>query len=170
MPARTLSNDVYLGIKAAFRQLTKLCGGLEAAALDTRVGKSSLGNYGNVNMPDEFAPADVIADLEAAVGEPVVTRALAKAAGYQLVLAANAQCAAREIAAHELIVMATEIDVKLAGIQQQALAAAADGKISDRELDEQIQAHERLIIRVQRNHDDLCRLREVRRVTKGIPA
>ncbi|WP_139839845.1 hypothetical protein [Oceanibacterium hippocampi] len=77
---RPFGRASYLGLKAAMRRLVRLCGGLESAAMVTRVGKTELGRYQNPNEA-LFAPADVIADLEADAGEAPVTRALARMAG-----------------------------------------------------------------------------------------
>lgn len=83
-PPRILPRQAYLAIKAGFRLLVEAAGGVVAAAGGSRVGKTNLSDYGSINRLDVFAPADVIADLEASVGEPVVTRALARLAGYEL--------------------------------------------------------------------------------------
>lgn len=71
-------------LKAATRRLLDAAGGLVSASMACRAGKTSLGRFGSVN-DEQFMPADVIADLEADIGEPVVTRELARLAGYKLV-------------------------------------------------------------------------------------
>jgi hypothetical protein len=75
---------VYLRLKAAVRKLVKTAGGQESAATITRASHASLSRYG---MPDDpnFMPIDIVADLEADVGAPEVTRMLADLAGYLLV-------------------------------------------------------------------------------------
>ncbi len=50
----------------------------------TRVKKSNLSDYGNINRPDINAPNDVILDLELAAGDPIVTREIARMQGYAL--------------------------------------------------------------------------------------
>ncbi|SLN77536.1 phage regulatory CII family protein [Oceanibacterium hippocampi] len=77
---RPLSRPDYLRLKAAFRRLVRAAGGLESAAMVTRVGKTELGRYQHVNEP-LFAPVDVVADLEADTGEAPVTREMARMAG-----------------------------------------------------------------------------------------
>lgn len=76
----------YLRLKAAGRELVSIAGGLERAAAQTRVAKTKLQAAGSPH--DEhatvFLSVDVIADLEAATGEPCVTRELAHLAGYEL--------------------------------------------------------------------------------------
>ena len=85
MSARQLPERDYLALKASTRGLLKLAGGQEAASSATRVGQQALSRYGAASEPEAFAPIDVIADLEAETGEPVVTRALAHLAGFDLV-------------------------------------------------------------------------------------
>lgn len=67
-------------LKALFRVLLTRCGGLDAAATCVRVGRSQLANYTDMHS-DQFAPADVVAELEAVAGEPLVTAELARRAG-----------------------------------------------------------------------------------------
>ncbi|WP_316979989.1 hypothetical protein [Shumkonia mesophila] len=83
-PTRQLPLGDYLKIKAGTRELTKLAGGQEAAAGVTRRSHVSIGRYGRPQDPD-FAPVDVVADLEAEVGAVPVTRVLADLAGFVLV-------------------------------------------------------------------------------------
>jgi hypothetical protein len=74
----------YNGLKTAWKLLTSDCGGLEATASCTRVGKSQIALYGDVTS-ETFPPADVLLDVEAVAGLPRVTTALAGAQGYRLV-------------------------------------------------------------------------------------
>lgn len=66
-----------LQLKAATRALIELNGGLESASCVTRVAKSQLAAYASINEATAYAPLDVILDLEAAVGRPLATDALA---------------------------------------------------------------------------------------------
>ncbi len=84
MAARKHCESAYLALKAAARRLIGSAGGLEAAANVTRVSKASLGFYTQPTH-DQHMPADVIADLEADIGDPVITRELARLSGYALV-------------------------------------------------------------------------------------
>lgn len=84
-----LSEETYLGIKAAFGRLLHLNGGQTEAARVTRVPQDMLSRYKSaspehVSETPRFPPADVIADLENACGEPEVTRLLARLSGYRL--------------------------------------------------------------------------------------
>lgn len=72
-------------LKTAFRVLVARCGGLEAAAAATRVSKTCLAASYDGNAQDRWPAIDVIADLETAAGEPVVTKMLAAMHGYALV-------------------------------------------------------------------------------------
>lgn len=80
---RTLTRSDYLRLKAATRKLISLCGGVEGAAASTRVNKSVLSDYGNPNK-DQFAPLDVIADLETVAGKTPVTTLLAEISHHVL--------------------------------------------------------------------------------------
>lgn len=72
--------EAHRALKALFRVLLQRCGGLDAAAACVRVGRSQLANYTDMHS-DQFAPVDVVAELEAVAGEPVVTADLARRAG-----------------------------------------------------------------------------------------
>lgn len=84
MSVRKLTDAAQMSLKAAQRRLIRAAGGLESAASVTRVNKTTLGYYGQIEHEQHMA-ADVIGDLEADVGDPIVTRELARLAGYQLV-------------------------------------------------------------------------------------
>jgi hypothetical protein len=88
MEARTFGKDAYKRLKRRTDKLIEACGGLVTAAHETRAGKSSLANYADSRdhgaAANMWAPIDVIADLERAAGEPLVTRELARLAGYDL--------------------------------------------------------------------------------------
>lgn len=81
---RAHPDATYLALKAETRRLIKACGGVESAASVTRVDFQTLSRYSRP-QEQQFIPVDVIADLEQDCGEPVVTRALADLAGYDLV-------------------------------------------------------------------------------------
>lgn len=78
---RQLPQTDYFRLKAATRDLVTRVGGQEAAARVSRLKSHvTVGRYGRV-QDVEFAPIDVVADLEAEIGEAPVTRALAALAG-----------------------------------------------------------------------------------------
>lgn len=78
-----ISDADKAALKAAARRMIKVAGGLESASTACRASKTSLGRFGSIH-DEQFIPADVIADLEADVGEPIVSRELARLAGYEL--------------------------------------------------------------------------------------
>ncbi|SNY94095.1 hypothetical protein SAMN04515647_4418 [Cohaesibacter sp. ES.047] len=82
--ARQYAADFYLRLRHRCRALIKTCGGIECAADLSRVSQAHIGRYG---APDgrDWMPADVIADLEKDIGEPVVSRALVQALGFEVV-------------------------------------------------------------------------------------
>lgn len=120
-------------LKAATRQLVQAAGGQEAAATYTRfVRHQAFSDFGNAG-PDhaaKFAPIDAVADLEAVThgtpGHPVVTRALARAAGFALVPLPAARTAELDFAAHLQAIIRETADVTL-GLSVH-LQAAASGK------------------------------------------
>lgn len=81
---RPFGAATYLRLKASARALVKKAGGQESAASITRAGHQTLSRYG---LPDDatFMPVDVVADLEADIDAPVITRVLADLAGYLLI-------------------------------------------------------------------------------------
>lgn len=84
--ARQLPLADYEKLKAAWRRLLKACGGPEVASKITRARNHSLlSEYGSPSCLDRFPPLDVIADLEAECGEPMVSQALADLMGCDLI-------------------------------------------------------------------------------------
>ncbi len=74
----------HAALKTAVLVVVRKLGGLDAAATCCRVGATNLQQYGSQAHPDRHIPADVILDLEAIAGEPIITAALARAQGYRL--------------------------------------------------------------------------------------
>ena len=87
------------GLKTGFRALVQASGGLEASAAATRVAKTVLALGYDQAALDRFPAIDVVADLERASGEPIVTHLLAAMQGYALVRVEPVSgCALRAIA------------------------------------------------------------------------
>jgi hypothetical protein len=65
-------------LKIAFGELVGLVGGVEAAASDCRVSKSTIARYASLSPADAecFAPVDVVRALEAVAGQAVITAEL----------------------------------------------------------------------------------------------
>lgn len=83
-PPSYLPSRDYMRLKAATRRLVESAGGPADAAAIARTDAPRLSRYGNPHEVHSI-PADVIADLEAATGDPTVTRCLADLAGFVLV-------------------------------------------------------------------------------------
>ncbi len=82
MNDRQLPRSDYFGIKGATRELVG-----RAGTNCTRVDQQTLSKYGNPgeDHAERFMPVDVVADLEAECGLPIVTRKLAELSGCLLV-------------------------------------------------------------------------------------
>lgn len=89
-PARRLGDADYRRLKLATRRQIAACGGLEAAAAGTRVGKSELGNYQSLHRPGRYIPIDIAADLTACSRALDIAEALAAIAGAGVVPVAAA--------------------------------------------------------------------------------
>lgn len=76
--------QVYAATKTAWKLLVGRLGGTEAVASCTRATRSMASDYGNIQS-ERFVPVDVLLDAEAVAGEPLVTAALARAQGYELI-------------------------------------------------------------------------------------
>ena len=81
---RQLPQNDYLAVKAAWRDLVAAVGGPQRAAHITRGAPSRISEAMAPHCPERFPAADQIADLESECGQPVMTRALAGLAGYEL--------------------------------------------------------------------------------------
>ena len=93
------SEEERRALKTGFRVLVQHCGGLEAAAAATRVAKTALAAGYDQEAADRFAALDVVADLERAAGQPVITRLLAAMHSMALVhVEPISGCALRAIA------------------------------------------------------------------------
>jgi len=75
---------LYAALKSATRGLIRATGGLENARAVTRVSVPHIARYGDVKDMTAFMPIDVVLDIEAALGEPIITRELARLQGHVL--------------------------------------------------------------------------------------
>lgn len=78
------SPAVANSVKTAWKLLVQRLGGVDATAACTRAQRSRVSEYGTIGT-DRWAPVDVILDAETIAGVPMVTAALARAQGYDLV-------------------------------------------------------------------------------------
>lgn len=76
---------VYRAIKSATQITVDGMHGVVSCAANTRGGKSMFSNFTSINEPDKFIAADQIADLEHFIGEPYITRELARIQNCALV-------------------------------------------------------------------------------------
>jgi len=120
--AMKLASDKVAALKTATKLLITELGGLAAAASACRVSVPVLSEYTSVNHPDRTMPIDVVLQLEAVLGVPVVTAALARLNGRSLAEPAVGAipCVGRAVAAV----------TRHAGAAAAAfMEAAADGQI-----------------------------------------
>lgn len=71
-------------LKDAYSHLVDACGGDVRAALIAQRSKSQIQRYTDEGEPEYQMPASVVIALEAARGEPIVTRYMALATGHVL--------------------------------------------------------------------------------------
>ncbi|WP_430436831.1 hypothetical protein [Oceanibaculum nanhaiense] len=167
--ARALDDTAYRGLKTATRRLVDATGGIDPAAASTRVGRATMAQYYSPADRDEavFVPLDVIADLERVTGEPLVTRQLARLSGFDLV-PAEAPLPATDTATagnpvQDSLLLGASLSVRVGEYQQVAIAAAADGKLSDAELAAEVAAAHAILQAAQNGYDTLLRLQQDRR-------
>lgn len=98
---RRLPAASYDALKSGTRLLVDRLGGFEAAAGFTRVKPTRLHNYCDRHHPDDFAPIDVIADLQSVDRDAAALRPLASLIGYQVVVIepGGQGCEAKAVAA-----------------------------------------------------------------------
>jgi hypothetical protein len=87
--ARYLPGNDYGFLKTASADLVEASGRGQRAAAKTRVGQQHLSKCCSdaPEFEEVFLPLDVVADLEAACGKPIITAALADLSGHVLVKA-----------------------------------------------------------------------------------
>lgn len=168
--ARTLDDTAYRGLKTATRRLVDATGGIDPAAASTRVGRATMAQYYSPADRDEavFVPLDVIADLERVTGEPLVTRQLARLAGFDLVpaetpLTSDSAAGDAGNPVQDSLLLGASLSVRVGEYQRVAIAAAADGKLSDAELAAEVAAAQAVLQSAQSGYDALLRLQQDRR-------
>jgi hypothetical protein len=114
--------DPNAGLKSIFAHLLHRVGGLDAAATCTRVKRAQLGNYGNLNVADIFAPVDVVVTLEDLVGEPLLTQEMARRAGYAMV-------PVEPVAEGELAALLAKVGAESGAVFAAYGDALADGRV-----------------------------------------
>ena len=139
--------QVY-ALKAATRHAVKMAGGCESASQVVGRSKSSLSNYGHKDKPD-CIPVDVVLDLEQDIGEPAITRSLAKLQGYSLV--PNGDTPTRESNLDALLLDATkELGEAVDVIRGREQFDFADYTRAEKEAREAVDAAQRVLDEVQK--------------------
>lgn len=134
-------------LKRATRSLVGAVGGGDAASSCCRYRQQKLSAVGNANLPGEFMAIDVVADLEeltrGSPGWPQVTRALARAAGFELVALPDA------VADADWLQHIAAISKEAGDCISKIALAAADGSVSPAD----VRAHD-----LVREFDELIRV------------
>lgn len=139
-----IASDAVKGrmLKIKFGELVGRIGGLEAAASFCRVGKSTLARYASTVQADAdcFAPIDVVRDLEALAGEPIITTTLCAMADGVFVAVPSAPAGTGD-----LLTMMSALSGEFNDTTRVVCAGLADGKFCpvdaaklERELDDVI--------------------------------
>ncbi|WP_421782660.1 hypothetical protein [Kiloniella litopenaei] len=150
---RQLPMTDYQKIVARTRRLVEAVGGGKEAASLTRVNETSISNYLNINH-EQFMPADVVADLERVAGEPLLSGLIAELSGGHVTGPEET----------DPIRMFAALNGKLGELCRKACEYADDNHYDNYELDDLIKQAEALSLASDRAHDNLCRMREQRRV------
>jgi hypothetical protein len=125
---RQLSQTEYLRLKARTRELIAQAGGQNICADRTRVSHTSLSRYGLPQHPADFMPLDIIADLEAECGEPIIARELAALTGHVLVLPQDGSTEYGDWSTH-----LSSLSRQSGELFAELVNALADGRIDARE-------------------------------------
>lgn len=125
MPAST--DAWFHRLKAAQRDLIRLCGGIERAAELTSFGKSTVGRWANAADP-ELMPAAATYALEAECEQPVFTAAMAGLQGRRL---SDPDEDARR--SSDVLTSYAEATRQAAELMASAALALADGQITPAE-------------------------------------
>lgn len=123
-----LSKDDIAFLKTATRRLVRAAGGIESAAMVTRVGKSALSDYQNPELPDHFMPIDVVAELEGDTGAFHVTQALCRLSGGYFVRGPAPGSTVMHFSGH-----LPQVGKEIGDIWAESARALVDGAISEEE-------------------------------------
>lgn len=138
-------------IKAATKILIEKAGGQTYAAEVLGISQSKISEYASFHHPDRFMRADLVASLEAFVGEPIVTRELADQSGHDL----HARDAAAPVA--DLPHAFAHAMKEMADVQVSAVNAMADGMADVGERAEMIKQAQEAISKL---HDFIVAVRD----------
>lgn len=125
---RQFGEKTYLGIKAACRKLVDRAGGPQQVARLTRANQGHISSAISPNELERFMAIDQVADLEAEIGDPLVTRHLAEMAGFNLEAKTPLPDEPMPILQHFAHVVSECSDV-----QRELASRLADGSLDDRD-------------------------------------
>ena len=129
MPKNPVKPRPSGSLEDAVTRLVVANGGFQRAAVMTRVSDTQLLRYSDPTMPDSHAPIDIVRALETACDDPIVTEALAAAAGCVL-LRLDGGADDRETLHRDVAAIGERISAVFA---QYAEAMANDGAVDRRE-------------------------------------
>nr|WP_314074441.1 hypothetical protein [uncultured Roseococcus sp.] len=151
MNARGQISEADRALKALFRELVRLAGGLDAAATCVRVGRSQLASYYDMTC-ELFAPIDVVVALEIIAGVPLVTTEMARRSGYSLI--------PMDLQAKGELGCGVASLVRETGEATAAyVEASADGRIDLPEIDRMLRENQDVFRTAQNNIGVLTRMR-----------
>ncbi len=143
---RPYSTADYAQLKSATKRAIELAGGPVALAKETRLDQATLSRAGNIEHSN-FLPIDAAVDADRLAGEPVILRALARIAGFDLVPIKARHESANLV--HDAGTMARESGELVSS----AIEATADGTLTAREareIDREAQDVEAVVASVRR--------------------
>lgn len=131
---RRISEEHLAELKAATKRAVQIAGGPVSFAFATRVEAPALSKYVGRDYADAFMPVDVVADLEADIGAPLVTEHLARLSGYRLVRAGEGAGADTGRGLPDIGLLA-RIAKEANDVVQAMAEAAEDGRYDAAEID-----------------------------------
>lgn len=122
------SDAWFYRVKAAQKDLIKICGGIARVADLTSVSISHVGRW-NSPKDKDLMPINVIIELEADCGMPLVTSAMAEMNGFRV---EDPERAAKQTAG--IMTGLSEVMTEAGALFASGAAAAADGRFTPAEL------------------------------------
>ncbi len=151
--SRPISDAWFHRIKAATRDLVRLCGGIERAAEVAMLSKSVIGRCQNAGDPDILSLPAVLA-LEAECGVAMVTTAMADLQGRRLSDADADPASAGRVFARNATVMRAASELMAV-----SAAAATDGRCTPAEAEQMDRAAAELDRAIEPLRQDLAEVK-----------
>lgn len=143
-----ISSAWFHRLKAAQRDLIKLCGGIQRAAELTSLSTSQVGRFNNATDA-EIMPVPAVLILQEDCGQPVFTAAMANLNGRRL---ADADTDAARVG--DLLASHSEVVRTFADMMGESSRALADGRVTPAEMttwDRTLAAMEQAIAQARRS-------------------